>query len=372
VANTTPNVLGANPTISQTNNRFNIGQSYSYDLAGNVTAEPGNKGYTYDAENHQLSFTLTSATTTYGYDGDGRRVRKANPDGTTIVYVYNAMGQMVAEYTTGTASGTSGTSYITTDHLGSTRVVTKADGTVRARYDFLPFGEEIATNIGGRSGAGYVTDTTRQKFTGHERDSESGLDFAQARYCSSVTGRFMSPDAPFADQSEGDPQSWNLYTYVGNNPLNYTDPLGFWKQVHEKNGTYYLAEEDDELEDLAQILGVGLDVLEKAFGTEPVTVGHVYDLNFINVHRVLQRISSPSPIIRVEDDPNFRPSIIAVGMPKGGGFLSKIWSGIKSLFKSGPKVLTRDYLLSTVNDPKLRNFIEYLYSNGSDKNEMKK
>ena len=226
VANTTANVLGANPTISQTNNRFNSGQSYSYDTAGNVTAEPGNKSYTYDAENHQLSFTLTSTTTNYGYDGDGKRVRKANPDGTTIVYVYNAMGQMLAEYTTGTASGTSGTSYITADHLGSTRVVTKADGTVRARYDFLPFGEEIAASIGGRSGAGYVTDSTRQKFTGHERDSESGLDFAQARYCSSATGRFMSPDPLLQSAINNDPQTWNRYTYVQNNPLRYIDPDG--------------------------------------------------------------------------------------------------------------------------------------------------
>jgi uncharacterized protein RhaS with RHS repeats len=38
--------------------------------------------------------------------------------------------------------------------------------------------------------------------------------------------RFLSPDAPFADQSEGDPQSWNLYTYVRNNPMSFIDPLG--------------------------------------------------------------------------------------------------------------------------------------------------
>ena len=235
-ANTTANVLGANPTISQSNNRFNTGQSYSYDFAGNVTAEPGNKSYTYDGENHQLSFTLTSATTNYSYDGDGRRVRKANPDGTTIVYVYNATGQMLAEYTTGTASGTTGTSYITTDHLGSTRVVTKADGTVRARYDFLPFGEEIDANIGNRNTAGYLTDTTRQKFTGHERDGESGLDFAQARYCSSATGRFMSVD-PVSPVSSGTnsyimalylehPKYWNGYVYSVNNPLKFIDKDG--------------------------------------------------------------------------------------------------------------------------------------------------
>jgi len=199
---------------------------YNYDNAGNVTTEPGSRSYVYDAENHQLNFTQNSATTTYSYDGEGRRVKKVNPNNSTIVYVYNVAGQLIAEYDSSQAISNQPyqTSYLTQDHLGSTRVVTKADGTVRARYDFLPFGEEIAASIGGRSGAGYVTDSTRQKFTGHERDSESGLDFAQARYCSSATGRFMSADSVMGSMSN--PQSLNLYIYVLNNPLYYTDPTG--------------------------------------------------------------------------------------------------------------------------------------------------
>jgi RHS repeat-associated protein len=64
------------------------------------------------------------------------------------------------------------------------------------------------------------------KFTGHERDGETGLDFMQARYCSAVQGRFTSPDDVFADQYEGNPQSWNMYSYVRNNPLVNIDPTG--------------------------------------------------------------------------------------------------------------------------------------------------
>ena len=66
-------------------------------------------------------------------------------------------------------------------------------------------------------------------FTGKERGdgaTEGGLDYFGARYFSSAQGRFTSPDQPFADQHPEDPQSWNMYGYVRNNPLKNTDPDG--------------------------------------------------------------------------------------------------------------------------------------------------
>lgn len=71
-----------------------------------------------------------------------------------------------------------------------------------------------------------------QKFIGRERDGEmagsawQGLDYFGARYMSSAQGRFTSPDEPLNDQDAADPQSWNLYSYVRNNPLKFTDPTG--------------------------------------------------------------------------------------------------------------------------------------------------
>src|SRR6266404_3014746 len=62
--------------------------------------------------------------------------------------------------------------------------------------------------------------------TGKERDAESGLDDFDARYYASTLGRFMRPDEPLVDQQAGNPQSWNLYSYVRNNPLINTDPSG--------------------------------------------------------------------------------------------------------------------------------------------------
>ena len=96
--------------------------------------------------------------------------------------------------------------------------------TLADNMDYLPFGEQI---LGG-------SDTTH-KFTGKERDNESGLDYFGARYDSSSMGRFMTPDwsakpqgVPYAQLT--DPQSLNLYSYVRNNPLSRIDADGHCAQ----------------------------------------------------------------------------------------------------------------------------------------------
>lgn len=83
----------------------------------------------------------------------------------------------------------------------------------------MPFGEEIAR-------AGNNTDSIRQKFTGYQRDSESSLDFAEARMYGFSLGRFTSPDPLAASANAFRPQSWNRYSYSYNNPLRFTDPSG--------------------------------------------------------------------------------------------------------------------------------------------------
>lgn len=107
-------------------------------------------------------------------------------------------------------------------------------GNVKKRYDYLPFGEELYAGVGGRTTAtGYQSqeDALGEKFTGKERDAETGLDYFGARYFSAAQGRFTSPDwsatpqaVPYADPT--DPQTLNLYSYVRNNPLRKADPDG--------------------------------------------------------------------------------------------------------------------------------------------------
>src|SRR6266478_1020486 len=93
----------------------------------------------------------------------------------------------------------------------------------------MPFGEELGAGTGGRTtGMGFSNtgDNNRKQFTGYERDAETGLDFAQARYNSSTQGRFTSPDPYTGSMIASSPQSFNRYAYVGNNPVNVVDPTG--------------------------------------------------------------------------------------------------------------------------------------------------
>jgi RHS repeat-associated protein len=120
--------------------------------------------------------------------------------------------------------------WLVADQLGTPRMVIAKTGSLAgvSRHDYLPFGEELPANMGWRASApGYgVGDGVRQQFTGYEGDSETGLDYAQARYYAKAQGRFTSADPLQASAHPGDPQSWNRYAYVSNNPLNDTDPTG--------------------------------------------------------------------------------------------------------------------------------------------------
>jgi RHS repeat-associated protein len=123
--------------------------------------------------------------------------------------------------------------WLVSDHLGTPRMIVDESGSLAnmQRHDYLPFGEEIGSAqvalIGGRSGThGYVAGNARQKFTGYEADSETGLYYAHARYQSSMQGRFTGVDPLGASASIGDPQSFNRYSYVQNTPLTAVDPTG--------------------------------------------------------------------------------------------------------------------------------------------------
>jgi RHS repeat-associated protein len=113
------------------------------------------------------------------------------------------------------------TYYYHGDQIGSSRLMTSGGGWPVWQGTFLPYGEEYNPQIG----------TNHYKFTGKERDDESGLDYFGKRYYGSGLGRFITPDwaakataVPYAEFA--DPQSLNLYTYVRNIPTTRVDTDG--------------------------------------------------------------------------------------------------------------------------------------------------
>ncbi|RMG06911.1 MAG: hypothetical protein D6735_03480 [Acidobacteria bacterium] len=170
------------------------------------------------------------------YANNKKCVKKIVPStGETTIFVYDASGRLVAEYSTIVANSTDAkVAYLTNDHLGSSRILTDANGSVISRRDFHPFGEEIGTlavapgSPQPRTAAlGYQSDSVRQKFTGYERDNETDLDYAQARMYSYSHGRFTTTDPLYFQLVMViDPQRFNLYTHTRDNPLRWIDPNG--------------------------------------------------------------------------------------------------------------------------------------------------
>ena len=158
----------------------------------------------------------------YWYGAHGEVLAESDLSGNiTAEYVY-FNGKRLARTDNPTDPNTAALRYYISDHLGSTSMVMDEMFTISdplEDIDYYPYG-----GIAYQGGSG---DLNHFFFTGKERDSETGNDYFGARYYSSNVGRWMSPDPAWfiANEIEG-PQSWNLYAYVRNNPLNLTDPTG--------------------------------------------------------------------------------------------------------------------------------------------------
>jgi RHS repeat-associated protein len=224
------------PPLSVSSTSHNQITGWCYDVAGNLLDQgacpQSGHTYTYDGENRLIK----TAGYTYIYDGDGKRLKKCSTipctSGTlywtgsgsdtllesdlnanwTVAYAF-LNGQRIARVD---LPGDT-VNYYFLDHLGSVRIVTNSNGTIEKESDFYPYGGEIVVS---------GSDANRFKFTGKERDSESGLDNFGARYNASTMGRFITPD-PLGGKLV-DPQTLNKYSYVRNNPASLIDPTGLY------------------------------------------------------------------------------------------------------------------------------------------------
>ena len=209
----------------------------------------GTRNFSYDAEGARIgkgtlasapgSYTATCAppfgsgftlTNRYLVDLGGDQVTELNGSGVWQHSNVWAGGKLVATY------DTKGIHFELTDPLGTKRVQANAQGQVDETCTSLPFGNEVGNSPGANCAQpgnqlGTGDDATEHHFTGKERDTESGNDYFGARYYASSMGRFMSPDwsakvEPVPYSKLDNPQTLNLYAYVGNNPLSRTDPTG--------------------------------------------------------------------------------------------------------------------------------------------------
>jgi len=218
------------PSVDANTNRFASGTDYEYDAVGNLIRDAHGRQFTFNGDNKQVEVKdqFDTVVGTYLYDGNGKRVKKVvQSTGETTVFVYDGFGKLIAEYSTEQASSPT-VNYTATDPLGSPRVITNKQGEVVSRRDFMPFGEEITPDASYRSAAlKYgISDGVRQKFTGYQRDEETDLDFAEARYYYNDHGRFTAVDPLLASGKSANPQTFNRYAYTMNRPLILTDAKG--------------------------------------------------------------------------------------------------------------------------------------------------
>ena len=225
--------------------------SLGRDASGDVTYD-GLNSYLYDAEGARIAKTTipaAPATATslcapplgagytlsarYLVDQGGDQVTEINGAGVWQHSNVFSAARLTATY------DKLGLHYELADPLGTKRVQANTKGFVEEWYASLPYGDALTPipNTACTSANNcFAEDATEHHFTGKERDAESGNDYFGARYYASSMGRWLSPDwsakaepVPYAKLDN--PQSLNLYTYVGNNPLIHIDADGHcWLQ----------------------------------------------------------------------------------------------------------------------------------------------
>lgn len=177
----------------------------------------------------------------YSYDPKGKRVfaetvRGGAADTTCEIYFYGITGEKLGAYTCwyndhypgdqlfyysakslnvsfgGKPMRLSG-KHVVNDRLGSVRANSSGE-----TFKYYPYGEERTPTADGR-----------EKFGTYFRDPD-GVDYADQRYYAVGSGRFMTPDPYISSGGLGDPESWNRYSYVQGDPVNFRDRQGLFRE----------------------------------------------------------------------------------------------------------------------------------------------
>jgi RHS repeat-associated protein len=232
-----------------------------YDAGGNVTSPDGTSvdTYVYDPMNMQVQHVTSSGKDDYVYTADDERIGAFHGD-KWVWSIRDLQGHVLREYQSSDGRVTNwatwvwledyvyrdgqllggerpgeegGRRHYHLDHLGSPRLITNDAGGAISLHDYAPYGTEL-TSITQDTGHGFDR-AEPMNFTGHERDFLIGtatentnyLDYMHARHYTQEMGRFMSVDPTLdIEKTIHEPQAWNRYAYVTNNPLKYADSDG--------------------------------------------------------------------------------------------------------------------------------------------------
>jgi RHS repeat-associated protein len=224
--------------INEMNEYQGIGPALQqYDDNGNLTSD-SSRNYIYDAYNRLVRVSTLGGNTvaSYKYDAFSRRIVK-QAGGETVLYVHfgkrvleerNTFSQLLRQYVYGNGidevlqlrNASNQDYFYHSNSLGSVSAMTDASGEVIERYRYNAYGETQVLAANGIDSLSASQIGNSYGFTGRRLDKETGFYYYRARYYSPESGRFIQRDP--LGYSDG----MGVYTYVGNNPINYIDPLG--------------------------------------------------------------------------------------------------------------------------------------------------
>jgi RHS repeat-associated protein len=221
-----------------------ISTTFTYDPNGNQTSGLG-RTITWTSYNMPATITQGTRTVSFQHNTEHQRIKQVAPDGTTLyIHAFGVtaelfgvgsaaprwneylsvgnvrVGMRVKEIVTTTVS----LRYFHTDHLGSISVITNESGVVVERLSYDAWGKRRFPN-GADDPTGSITSQTSRGFTGHEELDSVALVHMNGRVYDALVGRMISADPTVPDPMNA--QAWNRYSYVGNDPLAFTDPSGF-------------------------------------------------------------------------------------------------------------------------------------------------
>lgn len=213
--------------------------SFACDANGNLVSGAG-RTWSWTAANRPRDITQASQTTSFTYGPERQRIKQTVTQGASTIKTIHYAGAMQKDIAGGStvvrtylpldlgviveAGGTSAVRYFHRDRLGSVIALTDEAGAVRERHAYDAWGKR--RNADGSDAAGNLSSAIDDTgYTGHEMLDALGLVHMNGRLYDPLTGRMQSADPLVPDPA--DPQSFNRYAYVLNNPLAYTDPSGF-------------------------------------------------------------------------------------------------------------------------------------------------